>query len=250
MGDFDIDPAIVGRFAEEVALDLATRSHIGVLADEKRDGIVAAQRAIGDHPADCVRTGVPRMTHLLEDAQLHLMLIGCGIGLGEVERDVAGGQRFEDRSGQVGEAEAAVDETLCETEALCDRGGVAVFLDEMLEGLAFFGRRHLQALEVLGQRHFARIVFAAIYYEAGNLEVCVHRAAFDDLVHGAHPLAASDHLEATALLCFCDDEVLQDAAGLDIEGQAFLELRIGSLADIVLALVELTELDELHCRIS
>ena len=72
------------------------------------------------------------------------------------------------------------------------------------------------------------------------------RAALDDPVHGAHPLAAADDLEASPLLRFGDDEVLQHAARLDIEGQSLLEFGIGPLADIVFALVELAQRNELH----
>ena len=40
LGDLDIDPAIVGRLAEEVALDLAARGDIGVFADQEGDRVV------------------------------------------------------------------------------------------------------------------------------------------------------------------------------------------------------------------
>ena len=70
--------------------------------------------------------------------------------------------------------------------------------------------------------------------------------AFDDPVHGAHPLAATDDLETTALLSLGDDEVLQHAPRLDVKGQAFLEFGIGALADVVFALVELAQRDKLH----
>ena len=183
-------------------------------------------------------------------AQLYLVLVGCGVGLGDVQRDVAGCECFEDWTGKVGEAQAPVDETLRQSEALRNRSRIAVFFDKMLERLAFLSRRHLQSLEVLRQRDLARIVFAAIDDEARYFEVRVHGAPLDDAVHGPHPLPAAYHLEAAALFRLGDDEVLQHAARLDIEGQSLLEFGIGPLADIVFALIELAQRDELHDRIS
>ena len=174
------------------------------------------------------------------------MLVGCGVSLGQIEGDVARCERLEDRLGKVGETQPAFDETLGKAETLGDSSGVAVFLDEVLEGLALLGGRHLQPLEVFRERDLASVVLAAVDDEAGHLEIGLHRAALDDPVHGAHPLAAADDLEASPLLRFGDDEVLQDAARLDIVGKAFFELGVRAFADIVLALVELAQRNELH----
>jgi hypothetical protein len=110
---------------------------------------------------------------------------------------------------------------------------------------------HLRYMEALAiSAIYTNAVFAAIDDEARYFEVRVHGAPLDDAVHGPHPLPAAYHLEAAALFRLGDDEVLQHAARLDIEGQSLLEFGIGPLADIVFALIELAQRDELHDRIS
>jgi len=39
VGDLDVDPAIICRFAEEVALDLPASGDIGIFADQQRDWV-------------------------------------------------------------------------------------------------------------------------------------------------------------------------------------------------------------------
>jgi hypothetical protein len=55
-----------------------------------------------------------------------------GIGLGDVERNRARGQRVEDRLGQRGQAQAAFDEAAGLAEAFGDPVDVGALADEML----------------------------------------------------------------------------------------------------------------------
>ena len=249
-GDLYIDPSVVGGFAEQVALNLSPGRDISVFADQQRDRIVAAHRAVGDHAANLIGARVIRVPHLLEHPDLHFVLVGRSVSLGEIERDVAGGERLEDGLGQVGEAQPTFDETLRQPEPLRNGSGIAVFLDEVLECLTLLGRGHLKALEIFGQRNLAGVMFAPVDDETRNLVIGFHGAPGHDNVHRAHSLAAADDFEAATLLRLGNDEVLQDAASFDVIRQALLEFEVRPLADIVLALVELAQRDELHSRYS
>jgi len=66
------------------------------------------------------------------------VLIGGGVSLGDLEGDIALGKRLEDRLGEVGKPQTAFHETLGQAKAFGDRGNIAAFLDEVLEGAAFF----------------------------------------------------------------------------------------------------------------
>ena len=101
MGDLDVDPAIICRFAEEVALDLAASGHIGIFADQQRNRVVAAHGTARHHTPDGFGAWVVGVAHLLKDPQLHLVLIGRGVSLGDLEGDVAFGECFENRLGKV-----------------------------------------------------------------------------------------------------------------------------------------------------
>ena len=105
-------------------------------------------------------------------------------------------------------------------------------------------------MEIFGEGNLAGIVLSPIDDQARHFEIIFHRSALDDHVHRAHTLAAADDLEAATLLGFGDDEVLEDPAGLDIERQAFFEFGVRALADVVFALIELVQGNELHDEIA
>ena len=71
---------------------------------------------------------------MLEHARLDLLVRGGAIGLGHVERDLAGGEGIEHHRRKPGEAEPALDETHGEPEAARDRFDIRTVLDELLEG--------------------------------------------------------------------------------------------------------------------
>ena len=64
------------------------------------------------------------------------------------DRDHAVAQRFKDRLGQRCETQASFDEPAGQAEAFGDAVDIVVEADEILEGAAFLGRRHLELMEV------------------------------------------------------------------------------------------------------
>ena len=101
MGDLDVDPAIICRFAEEVAFDLPAGGHIGIFADQQRNRVIAAHGTVRHHTPDGIGAWVIGVAHLLKDPQLHLVLVGRCVGLGDLECDIAFGECLENRLGKV-----------------------------------------------------------------------------------------------------------------------------------------------------
>ena len=124
----------------EVALDLAASGHIGIFADQQRDWVIAAHGTARHHTPDGIGAWVIGVAHLLKDPQLNFVLVGRGVSLGDLEGDIAFGECFEDRLGEIGEPQTAFHKALGEAKAFGDRGNIAAFLDEVLEGAAFLSR--------------------------------------------------------------------------------------------------------------
>src|SRR3546814_16337613 len=74
-----------------------------------------------------------------------------GIGLGDAERDLAGGERLEHGSRQFGETNALLDEPGGATESLGEILGGRPAIDIVFERDAFVGRVHRHPLKIFGK---------------------------------------------------------------------------------------------------
>ena len=184
--------------------------------------------------------------HLVEDVRLPLA-VGCrGIGLGDVKRDLAVGERLEDDRGQTGEAKTALDETDRHAEAARDPLDVGALLDEVLKGEALVGRVKRELLEILGEACLGDSAAEVIEHEAGDLDIGGERAGLRQRLERRVPPTAGFHREgAPRLLVGGDDQVLQQAARLYIGAKLEVSHLVAASPDVALRGNELVERDGL-----
>ncbi len=130
--DLRIDPAIAA-VAEKVTVYGAARLDIGGFADQLRHRIACLHRLVGDGLADHIGIGVTVLVVAVIDDELLVAVFGRGIGLSEVERDFAGGERIENGIGEVRKAQALLDEAAGLPETLGDSIDVPVNAQEVPE---------------------------------------------------------------------------------------------------------------------
>ena len=143
--------------ARAVGADTMLARIVRMVAEAQRSrapiqAVAAADRARQHHAADAVRAGrVVGSGDLLEDAGLDLLVRRRTEGLGQIERDLARGEGFEDDRREPGEAQPALDEADGEPEAPCYLLAGRAALDKRGEGLRLVGGVHGEAMEVFGE---------------------------------------------------------------------------------------------------
>jgi hypothetical protein len=166
--------------------------------------------------------------HLLEHERLPLLVRGRGIGLGDVERDLAGAKRVGHDGREGREPQPSFDEPDGEPEPPGDALDVGALLDQLLEGEALVGRVHGEPLEVLREPGLLRRGRSAVDYEAANLVIDPQLALFGET--GERPEAAAARLDGEAplrLLRGGNHEVLQKPPRLDVRLQLKVSLLVG-----------------------
>jgi hypothetical protein len=109
---------LVRIIAEQVALDPAARTDIGIAANEPRLRIGRLHRPVEERTADIV--GIVTIigpAHALEHARLAVDIGRDGISLCDPERDLACGKRREDDGSQFGKPDPLLDEAGRDPEA-------------------------------------------------------------------------------------------------------------------------------------
>ena len=129
---------------------------------------------------------------LVEHMRLPLAVGRRGVGLGDVERDLAIGERLEHDRCEAGEAQPALDEPDGDAEAPGNTFDVRAQLDEVLEGEAFVGGVERELLEVLRKARFRDGAAEIVKHETGDIEVgrrsCPRRQASSAPRGAAHLL--------------------------------------------------------------
>jgi len=111
---------------------------------------------------------LPAVRELVPHQHLAFVVGRRRVGLGDVEGDLALLERSEDRIGQVGEAQAALDEPAGAAEPFGNRVEVAALIDEVLVGTDFIGRGHVETDHVLDQRQLGLLGGIDVEHAAGN----------------------------------------------------------------------------------
>ena len=209
--DGDVEPAGRGVVGEQVPLDSAAGRDIGLLADQACAAVVGAGGGLGHHPADAVgMRGAVASAHLLEHEGLPLLVGRRGIGLGDVEADLAGAERFEHDGSKRREAQPALDEADGQPEPPGDPLDVGALLDQLLEGEALVGRVHRQPLEILGEARLLGFGGAAFEHQAAHFVRLGQFAFFGQALERAQPPAARLDGETAARLDRAGhDEILE-----------------------------------------
>jgi hypothetical protein len=174
---------------------------------------IAAGRDLPPDLADII--GVVGACKALEDGGLANGVGSGGVGLGDVERDLALGQRLEHRRRQIGEAQTTLHEDFLDTEALGDiGGGLVLLLDDRAECRAGIGGVHRELEEVLRKAHRDRVLGGRDDHDR-DLEV-FRQDPFLDVAEGARQAAAAsiDVIGIFAALDRNADQVLKNNAGL------------------------------------
>jgi len=185
---------------------------------------------------------------LLEHPGLLGLIRRSRVGLGHVEGDATIGQRLEYRIGKAREPETPFDETAGDTEALGDGIEVAAFADEVLEGAAFIGRGHVDALEVLGKRGFRQRCIIAFEHLAGHFHVLVDTTLCSEQLQRLETAAAGENgVVPAGLLQRRDTQVLQQSACLDISGK-LRDVGAAGLADVAVRVTQFRKGNHLFHR--
>lgn len=250
LDDLHVDPALVRIIAEQVALDPAARTDIGVAADEPRLGVSRLDRPVEERAADIVRiVTIIGPAHAIKHARLAIDIGRDSISLGDPQRDLARRQRREDHRRQFGKPYPLLNEAGRHAEAFRHILGARAPIEEVLEGRAFIRRVHRDPVEILGKAGFRR---SGIIFEHQHLNLMVpgKPSGLDQPLKRPQAPPAGLHGIVSRLLQRRDHEILQQALRGDIVGQAVeVGIAIG-LADIVLGQREVLDLHGLDHRSS
>src|SRR5690606_5010825 len=146
--------------------------------------------------ANAVRIGrIIAANGLLENAGLDLLVGGRAEGLGDVERDLAGSERFDDDGRQAGEAQTALDEADRETEAARDILDRSSSLDERRKSERLVGRVQRETVKVFREAGFDSCFGVVFENEAGDFVTARQNLVVDQGEHGATAAFASLDLE-------------------------------------------------------
>ena len=115
----------------------------------------------------------------------------------------------------------------------------------MLVGADFIGRGHVETNDVLDQRQFGLLSGIDVEHPAGHLVTLVDLAAREKKIERAQAAATGCNVEHPLFLGRDNDQVLQQALGLDAGGE-FLDKEVAVvLADIGFGKPQLAEWDHL-----
>ena len=250
LDDLHVDPALVPIIAEQVALDPAARTDIGIAADKPRLRVGRLDRSVEERTADIVGiVAIIGPAHALEHTRLAVDIGRDGISLRDPERDLACGKCREDDGSQFGKPDPLLDEACRDPEAFRDIFAARPPVEEVLEGRAFIRRVHRDAVEVLGKARFSR---SGIIFEHKHLNLMVRGKPVRLNQTLERPQAAAARLDGEVPRLFerRDHEILQQAMRGDIIGQAVeVGIAIG-FADIILGEREVLDLHGLDHRLS
>jgi hypothetical protein len=209
----DIDPGFAVVVVEQFALDPAAGGDVGVAADETGARIAAPDGPGEDHAPDAVGIGrIVGRGNLLEDAGLDFLVRGRAEGLGNVESDLARGQRLEHDGRKRRETQTPLDEADGQTEAAGNIFDSRTACDKRRKGLGFVGRVHGEAVEVLRKAGLDRGFSTVFEHEAGDFVIAGEDLFVRERQHRAAATLAGFDLEL-ALGRGPDDEVLQQPMG-------------------------------------
>ena len=148
--------------------------------------------------------------------ELLCLIISCGIGGGNIERDFAFGKCIENGIGKICEPKTPGDKIFCAPKAFGNIGdslGIGSVAHEFLESADLVGCGHSDALRIFGGRFFALRVFIGFVEFDVNFNISLCEALFDIMLKRTEPAATCEDVVKALLLGRCDAHFLQEAVG-------------------------------------
>jgi hypothetical protein len=154
--------------------------------------VIGREAFLGNRAADRLRiVGLPARRQALPRRCLPLAVAGrTAIGHGDIERDLAGSERGEDRFGQIGKAKAALHMADRHAEAARHGFGIGAAIDDVAIGPRLIRRRHRLADQVFRKADLARGGILVLAEARIDRVILGQHAAFDQQADRA-PAAAT-----------------------------------------------------------
>ena len=128
------------------------------------------------------------------------ILIGRAcISFGDIERDGAFVEARKDRFGEFCQAQPSFDKAAGFAKAFGHAVKIVALTHKMLERADFIADRHVQPLIILHQRDFGMHIGTAFEQIAGNFDIRLPSASFDEALHSTQTPPTCRHQKARLL---------------------------------------------------